>query len=587
MYRWTLKNRKVDYKSMSSQLRISQEVCRVLVNRNITSRQGIKEYLHPTFENLHDPKLMLDLEKSVNAIIQGIKKNKLFRIVSDYDVDGVISCYILYEALSRCGARVDYVIPHRVYDGYGINERIVRDAHEDGVDVLITCDNGISAFDAMELANELGLITIITDHHQLSYTVLEDGSKEYQKPKAYAIVNPHQKDCKYPFKSLCGAGVVFKMIQLLYELRNLPKGEALDFIQYTAIATVCDIVDLVGENRIIVKNGLEILKSTDNVGLKELIKVNNQNIQKISAYTLGFIVGPCINAAGRLDSSEIAVELLMSDDEDEAKAMASELYQFNYERKELTESGLEKVILKIENSEIKEDKVKVIYHGDIHESVAGIVAGRVKDLYHLPTIVLTDSEGVAKGSGRSIEAYNIYEGLSSCRELLEKFGGHSMAAGLSVEKSNIQILRQTLNEQFDVDEKELIPKLYIDTFMSIDAVNLELINELEFLEPFGKGNSKPVFGDKNIGLMKGRILGEKGNVLSLKLVSSNKELHDGTFFGDIEKFNEYIQERFGKNELDLFYNGMNNGILLDLAYYPKLNSYKGNEKIQINILHMK
>lgn len=587
MYRWTLKNRKVDYKNMSSQLRISQEVCRVLVNRNITSRQSIKEYLHPTFENLHDPRLMLDLEKSVNAIIRGIQENKLFRIVSDYDVDGVISCYTLYKALSRCGARVDYVIPHRVYDGYGINERIVRDAKEDGIDILITCDNGISAFDAMELASELGLIVIITDHHQLSYEVLEDGSKEYQKPKAYAIVNPHQEDCKYPFKSLCGAGVVFKMIQLLYELMNLPKAEALDFVQYTAIATVCDIVDLVGENRIIVKNGLELLKSTENVGVKELIKVNNQDIQKISAYTIGFIIGPCINAAGRLDSSDIAVELLITDDEDEAKVIASELYQFNYERKELTESGLEKVIFEIENSQIKDDKIKIIFQEDIHESVAGIIAGRVKDIYHLPTIVLTDSEGIAKGSGRSIEAYNIYEGLSSCRELLEKFGGHSMAAGLSVQKSNIQALRQKINEQFDIDEEELIPKLNIDAFMSIDQVNLALINELEFLEPFGKGNSKPVFGDKNIGLLKGRILGEKGNVLSLKLVSSNKELHDGIFFGDIEKFNEFIEEKFGRDELDKLYNGMNNRILLDMAYYPKLNSYNGNEKIQINILHMK
>lgn len=587
MYRWTLKNRKVDYKNMSSQLRISEEVCRVLVNRNITSRQSIKEYLHPTFENLHDPRLMLDLEKSVNAIIRGIQENKLFRIVSDYDVDGVISCYTLYKALSRCGARVDYVIPHRVYDGYGINERIVRDAKEDGIDILITCDNGISAFDAMELASELGLIVIITDHHQLSYEVFEDGSKEYQKPKAYAIVNPHQEDCKYPFKSLCGAGVVFKMIQLLYELMNLPKAEALDFVQYTAIATVCDIVDLVGENRIIVKNGLELLKSTENVGVKELIKVNNQDIQKISAYTLGFIIGPCINAAGRLDSSDIAVELLITDDEDEAKVIASELYQFNYERKELTESGLEKVIFEIENSQIKDDKIKIIFQEDIHESVAGIIAGRVKDIYHLPTIVLTDSEGIAKGSGRSIEAYNIYEGLSSCRELLEKFGGHSMAAGLSVQKSNIQALRQKINEQFDIDEEELIPKLNIDAFMSIDQVNLALINELEFLEPFGKGNSKPVFGDKNIGLLKGRILGEKGNVLSLKVVSSNKELHDGIFFGDIEKFNEFIEEKFGRDELDKLYNGMNNRILLDMAYYPKLNSYNGNEKIQINILHMK
>lgn len=587
MYRWTLKNRKVDYKNMSSQLRISQEVCRVLVNRDITLRQSIKEYLHPTFEKLHDPRLMLDLEKAVHAMIQGIKENKFFRIVSDYDVDGVISCYTLCKALTRCGARVDYVIPHRVYDGYGINERIVRDAKEDGVDILITCDNGISAFDAMDLASELGLMTIITDHHQLPYEVLEDGSKKYQKPKAYAIVNPHQVDCSYPFKSLCGAGVVFKMIQLLYELMSIPKEEALDFVQYTAIATVCDIVDLVGENRIIVKNGLDLLKFTENLGLKELIKVNNQDIQKISAYTLGFIIGPCINAAGRLDSSDIAVELLMTEDEEEAKMMAGELYQFNYERKDLTESGLEKVIFEIEHSQIKDHKVKVIYQADIHESVAGIIAGRVKDIYHLPTIVLTESEDLAKGSARSIESYNIYEGLSSCGELLEKFGGHSMAAGLSLQKANIQALRQKINEQFNVDKEDLIPKLYIDAFMSIDRVNLALIKELEFLEPFGKGNGKPVFGDKNIGLIRGRILGEKANVLSLKLISSNQELHDGIFFGDIEKFNKYMEEKFGRDDLDKFYNGMNNSIVLDIAYYPKLNSYNGNEKIQINILHMK
>ena len=587
MYRWTLKNKKVDYKNMSSQLRLSQEVCRILVNRDITSRQNIMEYLHPTFEHLHDPRSMLDMEKAVNRIIQGIKTSESFRIISDYDVDGVISCFTLLKALKRCGAKVDYAIPHRVNDGYGINKRMVKEAKEDNVDVIITCDNGISAFDAVEFAHSLGITMIITDHHQVTYELLEDGTKRFRKPNAYAIVNPHQENCAYPFKQLCGAGVVFKLIQLLYHSLHLPKNEALDFIQYTAIATVCDIVDLVGENRIIVKNGLELLKATENQGIKELLKVNNQDIDKITAYTLGFIIGPCINAAGRLDSSNKAVELLSSEEHESAILIANELYQFNAERKELTETGLEKIIQKIEKTELKEQKVKVIYHEDIHESVAGIIAGRVKDRYHLPTIILTDSGGMAKGSARSIEPYNIYENLSICRELLEKFGGHSMAAGLSVQKSNIALLRHKLNEEFSLSEEEIIPKLIIDAFMSIDRVNKRLIQELDFLEPFGKGNRKPCFGDKNIGLMRGRILGSKGNVLSLKLISSTLHIHDGIFFGDIEKFNEYIIEQFGKEELHKLYNGMQNNIQLDIAYYPKLNYYNGNEKIQMNILHMK
>jgi len=572
---------------MSSQLKISEEVCRVMVNRGITSRETIEEYLHPHLSKLHDPKLMWDLEKAVNIITQGVNQGKTIRIVSDYDVDGVISCTVLVKALTRCGAKVDYVIPHRVHDGYGINERIVNQAKEDDIDILITCDNGISAFAATELAKSLGLTVIITDHHQIPYVLDEKNDKIYNLPCADAIVNPKQAQCQYPFKELCGAGVVFKLVQYLYEAMNIPSQEAIEFIQYVAIATICDIVDLSGENRIIVKNGLQDLNNTRNLGLKELIKANGQENKEISVYTVGFIMGPCINAAGRLDRGDIAVELLLTEDETCAKTIAEQIFELNAKRRELTEDGFKKVIQSIENSTIKDDKVKIIYHKEVHESVAGIIAGRVKDRYHVPVIVLTDSDDLKKGSGRSIELYNIYDELSCCSDILEKYGGHSMAAGLSMEELNISILSKRLNERFSISDEELIPKLVIDVFTPIHKVTPNLIAELACLEPFGKGNSKPVFGDKNVRIIKGRILGKNSNVLSLKLVSPTNDIVDGIYFGDINYFNEYIEEKFGALELEKMYNGSRNTITMDIAYFPKINDYRGNQTIQVQLLHMK
>jgi len=530
---------------------------------------------------------MWDLEKAVDFLSDGIRRSKAIRIVSDYDVDGVISCTILFKALKRCGAKVDYAIPHRVHDGYGINDRIVRQAKEDHIDILITCDNGISAFAAIQLAKSLGITVIVTDHHQVPYVLDQEENKVYHVPCADAIINPKQAQCQYPFKELCGAGVVLKLIQYLYEVMNIPSIEAIEFVQYVALATICDIVDLCGENRIIVKNGLKALNSTNNLGLKELIKANSQDNKEISVYTVGFIIGPCINAAGRLDRGEIAVELLLTEDENCAKNIATEIFELNAKRRELTESGFEKVIQMIENSTIKQDKVKIIYHKEIHESVAGIIAGRVKDRYHVPAIVLTDSDGFKKGSGRSIEMYNIYEELSSCSDILEKYGGHAMAAGLSIEELNISILSQRLNEKFSISDEELVPKLVIDVFAPIQKVTSNLITELECLEPFGKGNGKPVFGDKNVRIIKGRILGKNSNVLSLKLVSPTNDIIDGIYFGDINYFNVYIEEKFGAVELEKMYNGSRNAITIDIAYFPKFNNYKGNQTIQVQLLHIK
>ncbi|MPW24563.1 single-stranded-DNA-specific exonuclease RecJ [Alkalibaculum sp. M08DMB] len=572
---------------MSSQLKISEEVCRVMVNRGITSKDTISQYLTPVIENLHNPKTMLDLEKAVNILTEAINTGKSIRIVSDYDVDGVISCYVLIRAIKRCGGIIDYVIPHRVEDGYGINERIVQQAAADSIDILITCDNGISAFNAIDLAKSLGITVIITDHHQIPYKLDENNNKIYQVPCADAIVNPKQIKCQYPFKELCGAGVVFKLIQYLYEVMKIPNDESINLLQYVAIATICDIVDLVGENRIIAKNGLEMLNNTENLGLKELIKVSKQDKNKITSYTLGFILGPCINAVGRLDSGDKAVELLLSQDETKVEALGNELYELNMKRRALTEEGFNRIIESIENSTVKNHKVKIFYDEEIHESVAGIIAGRVKDKYHVPVIILTDSGGVAKGSGRSIDSYNIYEELSSCSDILEKYGGHSMAAGLSIKELNIPHLRDRLNERFNISEEDLIPKLPIDVFMPFERITHNLIQELEVLEPFGKGNGKPVFGDKDVRIIKGKIFGKNSNVLSLKLVSSSKGIFDGIYFGDIDKFNKYIKENFGSKELENVYNGSRNTIKLDIAYFPKLNTYRGNSTTQIHILHFK
>ncbi|WP_032122019.1 single-stranded-DNA-specific exonuclease RecJ [Clostridium amazonitimonense] len=581
MKKWYIKNKKIDYKIISQRFGISEIISKLLVNRDIVEDNLLKNFIHPSLENLHNPRLMQDLEKAAQIIKDKISSKDKIRIIGDYDVDGVISSYILFESLKRCGADVDYEIPDRIKDGYGINIDIVNKSKEDGIDTIITCDNGISAIDPIKHAKDLGITVIVTDHHNIPFVENESGNRVFVSSKADAIINPKQDKCKYKFKSLCGAGVVFKLIEVLYEELGIDKKECYKFIEFVAIATVCDVVDLVDENRIFVKNGIEMLNKTENIGLKALIKETGIENKTISTYHLGFVIGPCINASGRLDNAKKGLRLLITKDEKEANILAKELYELNQQRKDMTQKGVEKAIELVETTDIRKDKVFVIHIPEVHESLAGIVAGRIREKYNVPTIIVTKSEDKSKGSGRSIEGYDMFEELLKCKSLLDRFGGHPMAAGLSLETYNIEPLRRKLNELTELTEEDLTPKVNLDMQLPLDCINYDLIQDLRTLEPFGKANPKPLFGEKNIRLIRGSILGQNRNVLKLKLLSRNGSCIEGIYFGDIEEFEKVVIDKYGADELDRLYQGKNNNIHLDIAFYPDINEYNGNVSIQL------
>lgn len=581
--RWFIKNKKMDYKYMASKYGITELMSRLIVNRDITDDSLIRSYINPEFSMLHEPREMKDMNKAIDIILHKIENKKKIRIIGDYDVDGVISVYILYSALKRCNADVDYEIPDRIKDGYGVNVNIIKKAKEDGIDTIVTCDNGISAIEPIKTAKELGMTVIVTDHHDIPFIEDEDGNRTVIRSEADAILNPKQEDCKYKFKSLCGAGVAFKLIQVLYKELGIDEEEAFKFIEFLAIATVCDVVDLVDENRVFVKKGLEKINNTANTGLQELlIECEIQN-KKIGVYHLGFIIGPCINASGRLDNAKKGVRLLLSDDEKEATLLAKELVRLNENRKEMTMNGVEEAIEIVENSNIKNDKVFVIYLPHIHESLAGIIAGRIREKYNVPTLILTKSEDGAKGSGRSIEEYNMFEELVKCKDLLDKFGGHPMAAGFSLKEENIDEFRKRLNENTTLSEEDLLKKVTIDTVLPLDIITYDLVNDLGRLEPFGKANPKPLFGEKDVNVIKGMILGKNRNVLKLKLKTKNGKAMDAVYFGDIEEFEENITEKYGRDQLIKLYDGSYNDVKLDLVFYPDINEYNGNVTIQVII----
>ncbi|MZK49921.1 single-stranded-DNA-specific exonuclease RecJ [Clostridium beijerinckii] len=579
--RWFIKNIKADYKYISKKYALSELVSRLIVNRNIISDEMIRSYINPDFDKFHEAREMKDLEKSVDILREKIKAQNKIRIVGDYDVDGVISIYILYSALKRCNANVDYEIPDRIKDGYGINMNIIKQAKEDGVDTILTCDNGISAIDQIKYAKELGITVIVTDHHDIPFVEKENNVREFISLSADAVVNPKQSECNYKFKQLCGAGVAFKLVEVLYDAFNIDKKECYKFIEFLAIATVCDVVDLVDENRIFVKKGLELINSTTNLGLQELIRECELTEKTLSVYHLGFIIGPCINASGRLDSAKRGLKLLLSDDEEEAVRLAKELVKLNEERKDMTMKGVEAAVEIIKKSGMINDKVFVIYIPDIHESLAGIIAGRIKEKYNVPTLVITKAEHGVKGSGRSIEEYNMFEELIKCKDLLEKFGGHPMAAGFSLKEENIDEFRRRLNENTILKDEDLLRKVTIDSVLPLDDINYDVINDLERLEPFGKSNSKPLFAEKNINLLRATILGKNRNVLKLKLKTKLNKALDAIYFGDIEKFEEEVGNKYGNEELQKLYNGEYNHVNLDLVFYPSINEYNGNTTIQI------
>ncbi|MPM28811.1 Single-stranded-DNA-specific exonuclease RecJ [bioreactor metagenome] len=525
---------------------------------------------------------MKDLYKSVKLLKDHIDSGKKILIVGDYDVDGVISTYVLYKCLSRLNANVYYHIPDRIKEGYGINEVIIKNAKKDEVDLIITCDNGISAIDQIELAKELGIAVIVTDHHDVPFKEDVDGKREFIIPSADCVVNPKQLDCMYPFKGLCGAGVVYKLMEALYNEYNIDESEVIDLLQYVSIATVCDVVDLVDENRIIVKKGLELLNNTDNIGLNALFEETGVKDKKITVYTLGFVLGPSINASGRLEQAFWALELLLSNDTKKAKELAQKLNELNKERQDLTKEGVDKAIRIIEENKMQDNKVIVVYLDDIHESIAGIIAGRVREKYNLPTVILTKAHDGAKGSGRSIEEYNMFEELLKCKDLLGKFGGHPMAAGMSIPIENIDAFRDRLNEVTTLTEEDIMLKVQIDMGLPLNKVNYELIDQITLLEPYGKANPKPTFGMKKLKLLEAKILGKNRNVLKLKL-SDGGLVIEGIYFGDIEKFEETMKWEFGDYEYGRVLNGEPNNVYLDVICFPEINEYMGNKKVQLVI----
>lgn len=586
MERWYLRNVKVDLDHISNKGKISKLLVRILANRGIKDLRSIDSFINPTLDKLHNPRLMKDMEEGVKLVKDSIQKGEKIRIVGDYDQDGNSAILTLLKGIRRCKGRVDYVIPHRIRDGYGLNERIVREAKEDGVNLLITCDNGISALEPVKLAKNLGMKVIITDHHDVGFVEDEDGRKNYLLPEADAIINPKRQDCKYPFKNLSGAGVAFKFVQALYEEFNIDMDESYELLEFVAMGTVCDVVELIDENRIIVTEGLKRINNTQNIGLKALIRATGLEGKDINTYSLGFILGPCVNASGRLDSAEMAVELFLTEDENLASLYAEELYKLNEERKQMTEKGFEKAVDQIEQKGYDKEKVIVIYEPSIHESIAGIIAGRIKDRYYRPTILLTQSkdENKIKGSGRSIEEYNMFDEISKAKDLLTSFGGHPMAAGLSLDKSNLEDFRNRLNGQTTLTEKDLIPKIYIDIHLPLDYVSFNLVEELKLLEPFGKGNPKPLFGAKGIPVKRAFILGKNGNVLKLLLLTKSGRIIDGLYFGDIEEFENRLSKKYGMAELDRMYKGIDSAIKLDIVYTPSVNEYMGNKNLQV-IIH--
>jgi len=580
---WFIKNKKADFEYIMKECGISEVLARCLVNRGLTDPEKIKVFLHPSLEDLYNPFLLKDMEKACDILQAKIISGKTVRIVGDYDVDGVVSTYILYRTLKMLGAKVDYEIPDRIHDGYGINMRIVEEAKEQRIDTLLTCDNGIVAMEQVSKAKEYGMTVIITDHHNL----LESEDNSVLIPEADAVINPKRPDCPYPFKGLCGAAVAYKLAVALLDRFDIPDkdGYEKELLSYTAIATVCDVMELVDENRIIVKHGLDLLRNTSNTGLLSLMDVCRINKENLSAFHLGFIIGPCLNASGRLDTAKKGLCLLLADNKKEALELAVNLRSLNEARKDMTEKCVEKATALIEKGNMLGDKVLVVYIPECHESIAGIIAGRLRERYHRPAIVLADSaeSEYVKGSGRSINEYNMIEELSKHRDLFIKVGGHPMAAGLSMLPENIEILRKVLNENAPLTEEMLKPRVTIDVLLPLGYLNEKLVNELRLLEPFGNGNSKPLFAEKDLTVKSLMIIGNNSNGIKMRVRNQYGREMDALYFGDIDRFFSYINDTYGPDEVWRLKTGRGSNIKLTVTYYPNINEYNGYKSIQIMI----
>lgn len=560
--------KRADFKGIGERFGIDQVTARIIRNRDVIGEKAIEKYLHGSRKDFYSPWLLKDMEKAVAILQEKIENRNRIRIIGDYDIDGVMSTYILLESLRGLGCDVDMMIPNRITDGYGINEHLIEQAWQEGRDTIITCDNGIAAVTQIRKAKDLGMTVIVTDHHEVPFEDLEGGRKEILPP-ADAIVNPKQKACSYPFAGLCGAVVAMKVMEALYE-KMAPEVDLVDkMLPFAGIATIGDVMDLQDENRILVKEGLQRLHHTTNLGLQELIRVNNLEPENISPYHIGFILGPCLNASGRLDTAKRALQLLLADSREEAAVLAGDLKNLNESRKEMTAQGLEKAIEQVESTSMMEDTVLVVFLPECHESLAGIIAGRLRERYHKPSFVLTRGEEGVKGSGRSIESYSMYEKLCECKEYLTKFGGHPMAAGLSLEEENVKRFRRKLNEQSGLTEEDLVEKVTIDVPMPIHYIRKDLVQELSLLEPFGKGNEKPLFAQKNLWVSQMRVFGKNRNVVKMRLTDENGYPMDGVYFGNGD---EFAEEGRGKRKISI-------------VYYPDINMYQGRESLQVIIRH--
>ena len=566
MERWVVAAKRADFAAIGKEFGIDPVIARLIRNRDVQDKEEIRRYLHGTVDELASPHLMKDVDKAVEILRNKIKEKKRIRIIGDYDIDGVVSTFILIKGLKRVGAYADTYIPDRVADGYGIHEHLIERAEADGIDVIVTCDNGIAAYNEIAMAKGKGMTVIVTDHHEIPYKETGNG-RELILPPADAIVNPKQPDCRYPEKRLCGAVVALKLVTALYEACGIPEKELEDFTELGAIATVGDVMDLQGENRILVKEGLKRLSHTTNKGLQELIRANGLEDGEITAYHVGFVLGPCINASGRLDTAARSLKLLCAETEEEAAKLAGDLTALNQSRKALTEEGKEEAIRIVEETEIGQDRVLVIFLPDCHESLAGIIAGRIREKYNKPVFVLTKGETMVKGSGRSIESYSMFEELVKCGDLMEQYGGHPMAAGLSIREENVEEFRKRLNENCTLTEKDLMPKILIDVPMPVSYINKELVNEISLLEPFGKGNTKPLFAQKGLHVLSSRVLGKNRNVAKLQLSDNTGCVVEAVYFGEADEFVNTVKESSS----------------ISVTYYPEINRYQGRENLQIVI----
>ena len=568
MEKWFITMKKADFNQIGEKYHISPILARLIRNRDIIGDEAVDFYLNGTIADLYDGMLMKDMDRAVEILSEKIREEKRIRVIGDYDIDGVNATYILQQGLSELGADVDTDIPDRIKDGYGLNIDLIDRAIDDGIDTIITCDNGIAAADEIAYGKENGLTIIVTDHHEVPYVEM-NGEKEYILPRADAVVDPHRADCEYPFKGLCGAAVAYKLIEALYNVM-LRDPEDVDYLmENVAIATVGDVMDLTGENRIFVKQGLEMLKRTQNPGLKALIECTGIDVERLNAYHIGFVIGPCINASGRLDTAKRALDLLNARTRRDAVMLAEDLKALNDSRKEMTERGVEEAVQMIESTSLKDDRVLVVYLPDCHESIAGIIAGRIREKYYRPTFVLTRAEEGVKGSGRSIETYDMFAQMCRCRALLTKFGGHKLAAGLSLEEENVECFRETINELCELSDEDLQEKVSIDMRLPFPYITEQLVNELELLEPFGKGNPKPLFAERNLRAVSPRIFGKNRNVLKCRLQDQQGNQMEAVYFGDVEDCLQAMERKQ----------------VMSFTYYPTINEYMGRRTLQLTIVN--